>query len=225
MRDKVLLGWFIRVNNNTEKFSPPNLLEDPQFLSTYRLNHFYSSIVCSVNVETCYENCVFCQEKEKWPFWLPKFIMHTLLFSCVLLQQSKFCQVFATKFCEQQKRKQIGRAHEERSAADCRAAAREADLPAISHTRQTSVAPLSPFTFLLTCAHLPASHSHFLTAHNSGTVFLKSFSLNHVFFCLSRCTQYRHCVSQFFSLTHIFFCLSHHGTVWNRLKSQVSCPR
>jgi hypothetical protein len=26
-------------------------------------------------------------------------------------------------------------------------------------------------------------------------------------------------------LTHIFFCLSHHGTVWNRLKSQVSCPR
>ncbi len=126
MRDKVLLGWFIRVNNNTEKFSPPNLLKTPhvckdlfmiegihhfvkvmyilhslQFLSTYRLNHFYSSIVCSVNVETCYENCVFCQEKEKWPFWLPRFIMHTfLLFSFVLLQQSKFCQVSATKFRE-----------------------------------------------------------------------------------------------------------------------------
>ncbi len=43
---------------------------------------------------------------------------------------------------------------------------------------------VSPFTFVLTCAHLPAFHSHFLTAHNTGTVFLNFFSLNHIFFCL-----------------------------------------
>ncbi len=34
---------------------------------------------------------------------------------------------------------------------------------------------VSLFTFILTRAHLPAFHSHFLTAHNTGTVFLKLF--------------------------------------------------
>jgi hypothetical protein len=34
-RDKVLLGWFIRVNNNTEKFSPPNLLKTRMYVRIY----------------------------------------------------------------------------------------------------------------------------------------------------------------------------------------------
>jgi hypothetical protein len=36
-----------------------------------------------------------------------------------------------------------------------------------------SLSRVSPFTFVLSRAHLPAFHSHFLTAHNTGTVFLK----------------------------------------------------
>jgi hypothetical protein len=95
---------------------------------------------------------------------------------------------------------QMGRAHEGRGAED---AVREADLPTISHktwqaenpdvllgrSRPAVVAPfpvcsrtaapfstlprVSSFTFVLTRAHLPALHSHFLTAYNIGTVFFK----------------------------------------------------
>jgi hypothetical protein len=100
---------------------------------------------------------------------------HLLAFSCVLLQQSKFCQVFATKFCEvfittENETDTVGRAHEGRSAADCRARSRSArDQPYPADVCSS----LSPFTFVLTRAHLPAFHSHFLSAHNTGTVFLK----------------------------------------------------
>ncbi len=34
---------------------------------------------------------------------------------------------------------------------------------------------VSPFTVVLTRGHLPAFHSHLLTAHNTGTVFLNFF--------------------------------------------------
>jgi hypothetical protein len=77
-------------------------------------------------------------------------------------------------------------------------AAREADLPVISHKTwqaenfeapllacpQTaalhlalclSLSRVSLLTFTLTHAHLPAFCSHFLTAHNTGTLFLKFF--------------------------------------------------
>jgi len=36
-----------------------------------------------------------------------------------------------------------------------------------------SLSRVSPFTFVLTRAHLPAFHSHFLTAHKTGTEYLK----------------------------------------------------
>ncbi len=83
-----------------------------------------------------------------------------------------------------------------------------APLPACPRTAALRLAfypslRVSSFIFELQRAHLPAFHSHFLNF----------FSLNSIFFCLSHCTQYRHCVFQFFSLNHIFFCLSHHGTV------------
>jgi hypothetical protein len=38
---------------------------------------------------------------------------------------------------------------------------------------------VSSFSFVLQLAHLPAFHSHFLTAHNTGTVFLKFFFESH----------------------------------------------
>jgi len=38
-----------------------------------------------------------------------------------------------------------------------------------------SLSRVSPFTFVLTRAHLPAFHSHFLTAQSTGTVFLNFF--------------------------------------------------
>jgi len=64
-------------------------------------------------------------------------------------------------------------------------------------------------------AHLPAFHSHFLTAHN--TQFHCSPSCFSVLTCLhsiaifSLHTIQALCFS-IFSLNHIFFCLSHHGT-------------
>ncbi len=61
-----------------------------------------------------------------------------------------------------------------------------------------SFSRVSPFTFMLTPAHLPAFHSHFLTAQNTGTEFLKLFLwITFLLFCLSHCIQYRHCISQF----------------------------
>ncbi len=47
-----------------------------------------------------------------------------------------------------------------------------------------SLSRVSSFTFVLQRAHLPAFHSHFLTAHNTSTVFLKKNSSNHIFFGL-----------------------------------------
>ncbi len=58
---------------------------------------------------------------------------------------------------------------------------------------------VSPFTFVLTRAHLPAFHSHyFLTAHNTQAL------------CFSK---------KFFESHFLLSC-----SPWNRLKSQVSCP-
>ncbi len=55
-------------------------------------------------------------------------------------------------------------------------AAREAERFARDQPYPADVcSSLSLFTFVLTRAHLPAFHSHFLTAHNTGTVFLKFF--------------------------------------------------
>jgi len=93
-----------------------------------------------------------------------------LVFSCSKVSFVRFLQQSFVKFLLQQRRKQIGRAHEGRSAADCRARSRSArDQPYPVDVCSS----LSPFTFVLTRAHLPPFHSHFLTAHNSGTVFLK----------------------------------------------------
>jgi hypothetical protein len=50
---------------------------------------------------------------------------------------------------------------------------RRADLPAFHSHFLAAHNTGSPFSFVLQCAHLPAFHSHFLTAHNTGTVFLK----------------------------------------------------
>ncbi len=50
-----------------------------------------------------------------------------------------------------------------------------ADLPAFHSHFLTAHNTGSPFTFVLQHAHLPAFHSHFLTAHNTGSVFLKKF--------------------------------------------------
>ncbi len=66
----------------------------------------------------------------------------------------------------------------------------------------------SPFTFVLQCAHLPAFHGHFLTAHNTGTPFTFVLQRAHLP-AFHSCTQYRHRVSQKNSLNPIFFCLSH----------------
>ncbi len=129
---------------------------------------------------------------------------------------------------------QMGRAHEGRSAADCRARSRSPrdqpqNLAGGKSRRSARPHPVdvcvptncgAPFSTLPESlmsftvhrrAHLPAFHSHFLTAHNIGTVFL-NFSLNHIFFFLTA-HKYTHRVSQFFSLNQIFFCLSHYGTV------------
>jgi len=96
------------------------------------------------------------------------------------------------------------RAHEGSSAADCRARSRSArsatksgrqKIPTFCSAAPGTVAPLpacprtealrlalcpclsrvSPFTVVLTRAHLPAFHSHLLTAHNTGTAFLNFF--------------------------------------------------
>ncbi len=145
----------------------------------------------------------------------------------------------------------MGRAHEGRSAADCRARSRS---PAISHktwqaenpdvllgrTRYTSAChcsspsglttncgvpfitlpeSLTSFTVYLR-AHMPAFQSHFLTANNIGTVFLNFFFESH--FLLSHCTQiHAPNFSIFFFESHFLLSLP----LWNRLKSQVSCPR
>ncbi len=76
-----------------------------------------------------------------------------------------------------------------------------------------SLSRVSSFTFVLTRAHLPAFHSHFLTAHNTGTVFLKkilSITFSSVFLTVT-------IIGIVFlkknSLNHIFFYLPHHGTV------------
>ncbi len=212
----MLLGWSIKVNNNTEKFSPPNLLKTPdvcrdlfmiegihhfvkvryilhslQFLSTYTLNHFYSWIVCSVNAETCYENCVFCQEKENWPFWLPRFIMHTfllfLVFSCNKVSVVRFLQQSFVTFSLQQRMKQIGRAHEGRSAAD---------LPAISHkTRQAENPDVLPAT--VAPFHRSPSCSPVLTCLHSIAI----FSLH---------TIQALCFSNFFFESHFLLSFSVH---------------
>jgi hypothetical protein len=67
-----------------------------------------------------------------------------------------------------------------------------------------SLSRVSSFTFVLQRAHLPAFHSHFLTAHNTSTVFL-NFSFESHFLLSFSLTQYKHCVSQKKSLNHIFF--------------------
>jgi hypothetical protein len=41
-----------------------------------------------------------------------------------------------------------------------------------------SLSRVSPFTFVLTRAHVPAFHSHFLTAHKTGTLFELRFLLS-----------------------------------------------
>ncbi len=121
-------------------------------------------------------------------------------------------------------------------------AAREPDRPAIGHktwqaenpdvllgrTRPTSACVCSspsglptncgaPFSTLpesltsfsvLTCLHSIAIFS----LYTIPAVCFSIFSLNHIFFCLSHCTQYKHCVSQKKSLNPIFFGLSDHGT-------------
>ncbi len=131
----------------------------------------------------------------------------------------------------------------------------EADLPTISHktwqaehpdvvlgrTRRTSAchcsspsglptncggAPFSTLPGSLTSftvhlrAHLPAFHSHFLTAHNTGTVFLNVL-LSITFSSFSLHTIQALCFSKKFFESHFLLSFS----LWNRLKSQVSCPR
>jgi hypothetical protein len=123
--------------------------------------------------------------------------------------QTQIPEIEHAKTQKLKREREMGRAHEGRSAADCRSRIRSATkpgrlkiptfcsatpgrrlpatvvpLPACPRTAALrlglcpSLSRVSPFTFVLTRAHVPAFHSHFLTAHKTGTLFELRFLLS-----------------------------------------------